>query len=67
MAKGMVCKSCNCPHHYVIAIVVLVVGVLFLLQDWAVWNFWGISGFTALFILAGFGLLMKRMCGCDCD
>jgi len=64
--EGGVCKSCKCPHHYLGAIVVLAVGILFLLKDWNVWNFWGITGWSALFVLVGLGLLIKRTCGCDC-
>jgi len=43
----------------------LVFGVLFLLQDLNVWDFWGIQWYTVLFILLGF--LKMGMCGCsDC-
>ena len=31
----------------------LVLGVLFLLQDLNWWNFWGISWYTALFVVVG--------------
>lgn len=43
----------------------LVVGVLFLLRDFAVWNFWNIQWWTALFILWGLGSLAMRSCP-DC-
>lgn len=55
---------CGCPHHKVNAAVVLLVGILFLLQDFNVWDFWGITGWSALFVLVGLGLLTKRMCKC---
>jgi hypothetical protein len=41
--------------------ILLVFGILFLLQDLNVWNFWGISWYSALFVLAGFGVI-----GCHC-
>lgn len=31
----------------------LILGILFLLQDLAIWNFWNINWYTALFLLAG--------------
>ena len=43
----------------------LIFGVLFLLRDLNVWDFWGIQWYTVLFILLGF--LKMGMCGCsDC-
>jgi hypothetical protein len=30
----------------------LILGILFLLQDLAIWDFWNISWYTALFLLA---------------
>ena len=48
------CKMCG--------VVVLVLGVLFLLQDLAVWNFWNISWYTAAFILVGLGGFCKTSC-----
>ncbi|MBW2999715.1 hypothetical protein KY339_03505 [Candidatus Woesearchaeota archaeon] len=40
----------------------LVFGVLFLLQDLAVWNFWNIKWWTVAFLLFGLGKL--GMAGC---
>ena len=34
-------------------LLLLVLGVLFLLQDLGKWNFWGVSWYTALFLLMG--------------
>lgn len=43
----------------------VVFGVLFLLQDLNIWDFWGIQWYTVLFILLG--ILKMGMCGCsDC-
>jgi len=66
MKKEMVCERCQCPHHYLAALVVLAVGILFLLKDLNVWNFWGINGWAALFMLVGLGFLLKRTCKCCC-
>lgn len=40
-----------CPTWF--GVLVLVVGVLFLLRDFAVWNFWNIQAWTAVFVLLG--------------
>ncbi len=47
------CKKC----HMVTGLLFLVLGVLFLLRDLNVWDFWNIQWWTALFLLAG-------LCGC---
>ena len=44
----------------------LVLGVLFLLQDFKVWAFWGISWYTALFVVVGVGQLGSSKCP-DCE
>lgn len=44
-------------------VVVLIVGILYLIGDLQIvkdWNFFGISGWTALFVLAGIMLLFAR-------
>jgi len=58
----MGCKKCS----GMFAAVLLVLGILFLLRDLNVWNFWNIQWWTAIFLLAGIcGLCMK---GCpDCQ
>lgn len=62
--KGDKYKMCECPHHALGAWLVLIVGVLFLLRDLNVWDFWNITGWTALFVLVGLKLVSKRMCKC---
>lgn len=57
-----VCKKCM----MVGGAAFLVLGVLFLLQDFKVWNFWGISWYTALFIVVGIGHLGSSHCA-DCE
>ena len=59
-------KLCPCPHHKVSALVLLVVGILFLLRDFNVWDFWNIQWWSALFVLLGLGKLCKRACSCCC-
>jgi hypothetical protein len=50
------------PHHCCkgFAVVLLVLGILFLLKDLQVWNFWGINWWTVLFLL--FGIKMCIIC-----
>ena len=43
----------------------LVLGILFLLQDLGIWNFWNINWWTALFIAMGIGSLGSANCP-DC-
>ena len=40
----------------------LVLGVLFLLQDLNIWDFWGINWYTALFAVAGMAHLGSANC-----
>jgi hypothetical protein len=42
------------------SVVVLIVGILYLLVDFAVWDFLGIASWTAFFILAGVWMLFVR-------
>ena len=41
-------------------VVVLIVGILYLLVDFAVWDFLGITAWSAFFVLAGVWLLFAR-------
>ena len=40
----------------------LILGVLFLLQDFKIWNFWNISWYAALFVVVGIGQLGSSRC-----
>jgi hypothetical protein len=40
--------------------VVLIVGILFLLVDFGVWDFLGITAWSAFFVLAGIMMLFTR-------
>ena len=40
----------------------VVLGVLFLLRDLAIWEFWNISWWTALFIVVGVGSFASSKC-----
>ena len=55
------CKKCMgvCGGLFVLF------GLLFLLQDLDVWNFWNLSWYTVLFLLMGVGGLAQRTCP-DC-
>ncbi len=44
------------------SLLVLALGVLFLLVDWGVWDFWGINWWTAIFIVIGITCLAKSGC-----
>ena len=39
---------------------VLIVGVLYLIADFSTWNFFGITGWTAFFVLFGLWLLSSK-------
>lgn len=57
----MGCKKCS----KVTGVLFLVFGVLFLLRDLGVWDFWNVQWWTVLFLLAG--LCGLAMCHCsDC-
>lgn len=57
-----VCKKCLTLG----GVSFLVLGVLFLLRDMNIWNFWGIQWWTALFIVIGVGQLGSANCP-DCQ
>ena len=40
----------------------LVLGVIFLLKDLGTWDFWGISWWTALFVVVGVGQIGSSKC-----
>ncbi len=46
-------------------ITLAVLGILFLLKDLNVWDFWGISWYTALFVAMGIGSIGSSGCA-DC-
>lgn len=58
----MGCKKCRT----MCAVTLLVLGVLFLLADLNIWEFWNIQWWTALFILWGAGGLAQNSCP-DCQ
>jgi hypothetical protein len=58
MDKKACLKGCCVGPAWLGPLVVLVIGVLFLLRDLNVWDFWNISWWTAVFVLMGLcGLL----------
>lgn len=56
------CKKCS----KVCGILMLLLGILFLLADFGVWDFWGISWWSAVLILFGIGGIAKSGCP-DCQ
>jgi membrane-bound ClpP family serine protease len=52
------CDKCNKLG----ALLLLLLGVVFVLQDLAVWNFWNISWYSAVFILMGVAHLGMGHC-----
>jgi hypothetical protein len=40
----------------------LIIGILFLLRDVGVWNFWNIQWWSALFIIGGIGAMCSSCC-----
>ena len=55
------CKKCST----VTGVVLLALGVIYLLGDLNIWNFWNIKLWTALLIYLGFALLCMAKCP-DC-
>ena len=58
---GPMCNKC----HMIGGLLLLIIGVLFLLQDLKVWDFWGLSWYSAFFILMGVVGLASSGCK-DC-
>lgn len=58
----MGCKKCQGICGWLM----LIAGVLFLLQNLNIWNFWNIQWYTVLFILLGVGGIAMRSCP-DCQ
>lgn len=56
------CKKC-CK---VCGVLMLLLGALFLLVDFGVWDFWGIHWWSAILILFGIGSIAKSGCA-DCQ
>jgi len=40
----------------------LIIGVIFLLGDLSLWDFWGIQWYTALFVILGITWIAKGSC-----
>ncbi len=58
----MMCKKCMGFCGWLM----LVIGVLFLLRDFNVWNFWNIQWWTAVFILMGLSHIGMKNCAECC-
>ncbi len=54
----MMCGRCK----KMMGILVLILGILFLLQNFGVWRFWGIQWYTIVFILIGFKMIGSSCC-----
>jgi hypothetical protein len=54
----MCCDKCK----KLCAVLLLVFGILFLLRDLNVWNFWNIQWWTVVFVLAGLGTFGTCCC-----
>ena len=61
MAKetGMRGGMCSCPHHKTFGWIFLIAGIVFLLRDWGIWDFWNIQWWTVLFIFIGLSAFCK--------
>ena len=58
---GGMCPKCT----RIAGVLLLALGVVFLLADLAIWDFWGIQWWTAAFLLAGVVKLAHTQCA-DC-
>ncbi|MCF7866880.1 hypothetical protein K9L67_02875 [Candidatus Woesearchaeota archaeon] len=54
----MCCEKCS----KMTGALVLIIGIIFLLGNLKVWNFWGIQWYTVAFILGGFTMLGSSCC-----
>ena len=54
----MLCDKCG----KLAGLLVLALGIIFLLQDLAIFSFWGIKWSTAVLILIGLSMLTAKMC-----
>ena len=53
-----VCNKCLT----ICSVLFVVLGVLFLLQDLGIWGFWGVSWYTALFLVWGISMFGSKNC-----
>ena len=58
----MMCKKCSAMCGWIF----LILGVLFLLRDIAVWDFWNIQWWTAIFVVIGVCWIGAAKCP-DCQ
>ena len=56
------CKKCKA----ITLGLILALGVLFLIKDLGIWNFWNINWWTALFLVIGITHIAKGKCK-DCQ
>ena len=52
----MCCEKVHCGA------IVLILGILLLLKDLEVWDFWGISAWTLVFLIVGLCIICKAKC-----
>ena len=55
--KEITCPLCEVGTCKFCATLAVIAGILFLLQDLAIWDFWGISWYTVGFLIIGLGSL----------
>ena len=63
--KACACKTCGCPHHKALPVLVILFGLLFLLSNMNVVSSSMVSTWWPVLVIAG-GLvkLMKNKCKC---
>ena len=55
------CHKCKSASGWLL----LIIGVLFLLNDFDIWHFWGLQWWTVMFLYAGFtGVAMSKCKEC---
>ena len=59
MATKSTGGMCSCSHHKTFGWVILIIGVLYLLNDLGWWNVWVVNWWTAVFVLVGLGMFCK--------
>ena len=54
----MLCDKCG----KLAGVLVLALGIIFLLKDLGIWNFWNIQWWTALLLLGGLSMVTSKCC-----
>jgi hypothetical protein len=60
VCECLICGLAGAGMCRALSLAALIAGILFLLQDLKIWNFWNISWYTVAFILTGLMFLLAH-------